>query len=152
MNDVQKQAALKRRRDTAEILSAYIDKISERQKPSSRQSSRSDIACRRSLSHPVISESDVHVTRLERRRSAVTFPSTYRSLSTPPSYPCGLKSHSPSVSSASYSDVCRFGKTEGIRRRKYDWSVLGNYFRQPDGEKKFTLNKIKVRKSLEYVF
>ena len=154
MAATDRHAAFRTRRDTAEILSAYIDKISERhRRPSivSQSSSRrgSTTYCRRSLSHPVISESDIFVGRLERRRSAVTFPSTFRTLSSVASYPCRVKSSTSSLSTSSHSpELCCY-RSKGVRGS--DWSILGHYFRQPKDEKKLTINQIRIRKSLEYV-
>ena len=146
MAEVDKQRAFPKRRDTAEILSAYIDKISERQRrPSvaSRSASRrgSTYNCRRSFSNPVISESHILVGRLERRRSAVTFPSTYRTLSL-----CRTKSTPSSAVGTTSSD-----SFNNQRRRRSDWNILGHYSRQPKDEKKLTVNQLRIRKSLEYV-
>ena len=155
MAETDKLVTFRKRRDTSEVLSAYIDRVTERhRRPSvvSQSSSRRSSAaynCRRSLSSPVISESDVFVGRLERRRSAVTFPSTFRTLSSAASYPCRVKSSTTSVPSHS-SELCCYNK-RGILHRKADWNILGHYSRQPKEEKKLTLSQMRIRKSLEYV-
>ena len=153
MAAVEKRQGFTRRRDTSELLSAYIDQINERQRRSSvisRKSSHSSIVYRRSRSNPVISDSPLAVGRLERRRSAVTFPSTYRSLSTASSS-CRSRTSQTSVSSLTQSGLwCHCNKKRSGPKTP-EWSVLSNYFRQPKDEKKLTVNHIRIRKSLEYV-
>ena len=148
-----------KRRDTSEILSAYIEKINKNQKLSSVSSRKISISKPDSTSeknqvqnqsNPALSEISKDVSRLKRRRSAVTYPSTYRSLSSA-WYPFRSRSSVKSVSSVSHPDPCCYGNDSRPRRRRSDWSAVESYIRQPNDCRQLSYSQRRIVKSLECV-
>lgn len=117
----------------------------------------------RSLSNPpLIRIIDEHKSRLQRRRSAVTFQSTYRTLSAPPrltptrpSLSSLIASATPSVTSmVSGADTCCYGHTfprsSARSNRHGNWTNLITCLaHKKENGVRMTQTQILIRKSLE---
>ena len=139
-----------RRRDTTDLLSSYINQqVHERQRRSSIVVKKTPdgvdvpVIYKRTRSNPTISDSMVQ--RLERRRSAVTFQSTYRNLHTPTT----KRPKPASVSSITDTDSCCYGvkKNPRLKVRFPSASADGHFF--TNNEMQASNRQIRIRKSLE---
>ena len=138
-----------RRRDTTDLLSSYINQqVSQRQRRSSIVVKKTPdgedfpVVYKRARSNPSISDSMVQ--RLERRRSAVTFPSTYRNLHAPTT----KKPKTVSVSSAADPESCCYTIKKNQRQKSRFHSSSENRF-FPEDESQASSRQLRIRKSLE---
>ena len=138
-----------RRKDTTDLLCSYIDRRQNERRSSWVVKTTPDgenvsVLYKRTQSNPTLSESIAH--RLERRRSAVTFPNTYKSLYSPPAKSVHSRQHF-SVSSVSDPDVCCYGAKSQRQKKSHYSSGDDGCWLSID----FTPSQLRIRKSLEYV-
>lgn len=119
----------------------------------------------RSISHPTVLSSTLaeRRSRLVRRRSAITYTSTYRTLSVPPrlspirpSLGSLVLSATPSIASVvSVPEVCCYpgGLTRSHLRQRTSWSNLMTCLaHKKENGYKMTQTELMIRKCLEYAF
>lgn len=147
MSESRNDLTLAKQRNTSEILSAYINTTDRSENyavvnsnTSSNISSTSTIM--KNHNYVPLYETRQDLGRLKRRRSAVTFPSTYRSLSSTLCAPSRSRSSVNYNDSVSHPDFCCYTSNR---------STLGRGFRQSNNKKRHSFNQIQIRKSLEYV-
>ena len=139
-----------RRRDTTDLLNSYINQqVYERQRRSSIVVKKTPdgedvpVVYKRTRSNPAISDSMVH--RLERRRSAVTFQATYRSLNAPLTKK--PKPHSSSVSSIADVDTGCYCKKNSRHKTRFHSTPDTSTFSKED-LKLFSSKQQQIRKCL----
>ena len=143
-----------RRRDTTDMLTTYINhQVNQRERRSSIVMKKSfdgediPVIYKRTRSNPTLSNSIAQ--RLERRRSAVTFVSTYKSLQSQPNKAAEGKRHCVSTSSIpNDSDRC-YAATKNLQQKRKLQSESENT--SPTAiDKRRLANRMRIEKSLVY--